>query len=188
MLKGNKVILRKKRWEDVTKDYRWNTSETLTRLDASEPIPLSFSEYATVYKDQLDNPDSKGQRFAIDTLEGKHIGNCAYYNLDWMRREAEIGIMLGESDQWDQGCGTEAVSILTDYLFSKIRLTRVYLHTLEWNSRAQRCFTKCGFMPQGLRRRRGYNFIHMDLDRVTWERLTSQDDQSKDEQELPSQV
>jgi RimJ/RimL family protein N-acetyltransferase len=56
-------------------------------------------------------PTSANRRqFAVDTLEGRHIGNCAYYNIDKGGGEAEVGIMIGERSYWDKGYGTAASS------------------------------------------------------------------------------
>ena len=42
-------------------------------------------------------------------------------------------------------------------------MTRVYLHTLDWNVRAQRSFAKCGFVPVRRVRRNGKDFILMEI-------------------------
>jgi RimJ/RimL family protein N-acetyltransferase len=52
-------------------------------------------------------------------------------------------------------------------------MNRLYLKTLDWNLRAQKCFTKCGFTPFGHLRRNGYDFTLMDLRREQWEKPRS---------------
>ena len=47
----------------------------------------------------------------------------------------------------------------------------MYLHTLEWNHRAQRSFEKCGFMARDRVRRDGKTFVLMELSRARWERF-----------------
>ena len=109
-------------------------------------------------------------RFAIMTLEdGTHIGNCMYYDLDLRRREAELGIMVGDRAYWNGGYGTEAAGLLLDHLFEELKLERVYLKTLEWNIRAQNAFTKCGFRQYGWGNQGRYRFMLMEIKRPEWE-------------------
>jgi RimJ/RimL family protein N-acetyltransferase len=85
-----------------------------------------------------------------------------YYNLREATGEAELGITIGDRRYWGQGYGSDAVQALVKLVFREKALRRVFLHTLEWNVRAQRCFQKAGFMPRGLVRRDGRNFLLME--------------------------
>jgi RimJ/RimL family protein N-acetyltransferase len=52
---------------------------------------------------------------------------------------------------------------LVSHVFHDLKLERVYLDTLEWNVRAQRCFQKCGFLVNGHVNNKGHNFVIMEL-------------------------
>lgn len=173
MLKGKKVVLREKRLEDAANDYAWRSDEELARLDAAPTLRMSFMEFLANYADELRYPSPQRRRFAIETLDGKHIGNCMYYDIDEDRGEAELGIMIGDRDYWDQGYGADAITTLLDHIFSTTKLNRIYLNTLEWNIRAQRCFQKCGFVPIEQARRHNRDFIVMEIYRSSWERSAS---------------
>ena len=164
MIKGKKVVLREKKLEDARQDYAWKTDPELARLDATLPLNVPFQTYLLTYAEELDRRlDGKGCVFAVETLEGKHIGNCCYYNLEWDRREAEIGILIGDPAYWDDGYGTDAVRALADHVFRKEGLKKIYLHTLVWNARAQKCFQKCGFVAVRRIARGGYDFVMMEV-------------------------
>ena len=122
------------------------------------------------YAEELRYPDTIRRRFAIDTLDGIHIGNCSYYDINDYRGEAELGIMVGDRDYWNKGYGSDAVATLLNHIFQDTKLNRVYLHTLEWNIRAQKCFEKCGFVPRGQSTRGWHNFIVMEIRRSQWEK------------------
>jgi ribosomal-protein-alanine N-acetyltransferase len=169
--RGQKVILREKRLSDAPDDYRWRTDEELSRLDAAPPLRMPFPEYLRLYEDELRHPYPWSRRFAIDTQDGKHIGNCMYYDIDYTTGEAELGVMIGEKEYWNQGYGTDAVKTLLAHIFTETPLRRVYLHTLEWNTRAQRCFAKAGFTPVRTVRRNGQTFVRMEITREQWLRL-----------------
>jgi hypothetical protein len=53
-------------------------------------------------------------------------------------------------------------------MFEVRKLKRVYLHTLDWNERAQRCFSKSGFQPVRRVRRMAQDFILMEVLRDDW--------------------
>jgi hypothetical protein len=89
-----------------------------------------------------------------------------------------LGIVIGDRDYWSGAYGYDAVVTLLDFMFSERNLKRVYLHTLKWNERAQRCFDKCGFSPVREVRRMGQDFLLMEVLRDNWleraeERLSS---------------
>ena len=170
LIKGDKVILREKRIGDAQDDYAWRTDEELARLDATRTLNMPYESFLKYSREELafDNPMSR--RFAIDTHDGKHIGNCMYYDIDLRQGEAEVGIMIGDREYWGQGYGTDSVDSLLDHIFTATPLTRVYLHTLEWNHRAQRSFAKAGFRDVKKVLRSGEAFILMEISRPDWER------------------
>ena len=165
-LNGNKIILRPKQSSDAVNDYEWRKDSELCSLDAAQPIISSFEEYLR-FASEFSSSSKRSCHFAIQTLQGKHIGNCSYFDIDEISREAEIGIMIGDKDYWNRGYGTDAICTVVHYIFSQTRLKRVYLKTLEWNIRAQKCFQKCGFKSCGHLNRDGYSFILMEILRPT---------------------
>jgi RimJ/RimL family protein N-acetyltransferase len=173
-IRGKKVIIRPKTITDAGNDYRWQTDPELSALDAMIPTTMSYREFYREYLDWLRHPYAGRITFGVDTPEGKHIGNCVYYNIDELNRETEIGIMIGDRDYWDKGYGADVISTLVDYVFSLQKFDRVYLKTLEYNSRAQKCFEKCGLTPCGHRAQDGYHFLLMDLDYATWQASKNQ--------------
>ena len=169
MINGSKIILRKKRLADAEYDYQWQTDPELARLDAMTPLTITFKEYRSAYASELYYSSRTRQSFAIDTVDGKYIGNCVYYNIDKAKGEAELGIMIGNRDYWDKGYGADAVTTLVNYIFCKINLRRIYLKTLDSNIRAQKCFKQCHFAPYRQVNRDGYNFVLMEIHRKQWE-------------------
>ena len=112
---GTKVQQREKKLKDARNDYRWQTNPELVRLDAMPLLTISFPRYLVDYTAVLCNPSPKRRTFAIETLKRQHIGNCVYYNIDKVKREAELGIMIGERDYWDRGYGTDAILTLAKH-------------------------------------------------------------------------
>ena len=172
-LRGARILLRDKRIEDAEKDYIWRSDPELARLDAAIPLTMSFERYMKLFEDQLKYPTPGSHHYSIDAVgsddqAGTFIGNCMYYDLDTVNMEAELGIVIGDRDYWSDGYGYDAVTTLLEHLFSTRNLKRVYLHTLEWNMRAQRSFSNSGFQPLKPVRRMAHDFLLMEVLRDDW--------------------
>ncbi len=160
-----RVRLRDKKLSDARNDYKWQTDPELARLDAAPQLTISFAHYLLDYTMELHFPYQTTHRFAVETMDGKHIGNCSYYDINETIGEAQLGIMIGNRNYWDRGYGTGTIMALVNHIFQETSLNRVYLKTLEANVRAQRCFEKCGFTRYGHMARDGYRFVLMELKR-----------------------
>jgi RimJ/RimL family protein N-acetyltransferase len=181
---GGRVVLRSKRMEDAEADYHWRVDPELATLDATRPITITLREYMRYHRDDLQFPSPTSVRLAIDTLEGVHIGNCTYYDIDTELAQAEFGIMIGNTGYWNSGYGTDSVRTMLHYVFTSTWLDRIYLHTLATNSRAQRAFEKAGFAVDRQVRKDGFDFTRMEIRRDRWvqlqaERADGVDDQAR---------
>jgi ribosomal-protein-alanine N-acetyltransferase len=164
LLVGSKAKLRPKRLRDAVNDYSWRRDVELCRLDAATPILCSFEEFLESYIEELYRT-GRSYRFAIETLEGRHIGNFSYFNIDETKMEAEMGIMIGDRAYWNLGYGSDVILTSLDHVFSQTKLKRIYLKTLNWNVKAQKCFQKCGFTVCGQLTRGDHYFILMEIHR-----------------------
>ena len=166
---GEKVRVREKRVEDIRNEYMWRVDPELSRLDATRPMTMSYEDFFRYSKEEMQFPNYRSKRLAVETLEGVHIGNIMYYDLNMQNSQAELGIMIGDKDYWSSGYGTDTVNTLVRHLFTILELDRVYLHTLSWNYRAQASFSKSGFKLVRNVKRGGQDFILMEILRSDWE-------------------
>ena len=123
-LVGEKVVLREKKLDDAVEDYVWRRDSELSELDATRPISMSFSDYHRYTQEELRYDSYYSVRLAVDTLDGIHIGNCMYYDINDRRQEAELGIMIGNRDYWSQGYGSDAIKTLIDEQLAKNARTK----------------------------------------------------------------
>ena len=166
LARGTLILLRSKTAADAAQDYEWRRDPELATFDAARPYGGSMREYMSIFNDELNYPSPYRRTIAVEDHHGNHIGNVMYYNADYHRREAEIGITIGLREYWSRGYGTDLMRTFASYLFEALNLDRVYLKTLDWNVRAQRCFEKAGFRRYGVPRRGDYNFILMEIRRA----------------------
>ncbi len=176
LISGDKIVLREKRASDIPDDYEWRSDPELAELDATRPLHMSYSDFDRYSRQELSSPALRSKRLAVDTADGVHIGNVMFYDIDLRDGEAELGIMIGNKDYWGQGYGTETVKLLLDHMFEAYPFSRVYLHTLEWNRRAQKSFHKSGFKDVKPVRRSGFDFILMEIWRHEWDAVRNGSD------------
>jgi RimJ/RimL family protein N-acetyltransferase len=169
-INGKNIRLREKKMSDVRNDYAWQSDPELSRFDAVPVLALPFAVYLLDYTTEMKKHRHNRFALAIETLDGKHIGNCTCYEIDEKKGETQFGIMIGDPAYRDKGYGQDVVNTVTNHVFQTTSLDRIYLKTLDWNKRAQRCFTKCGFTLCGEMSRDGHIFVLMDLNRERWEK------------------
>jgi RimJ/RimL family protein N-acetyltransferase len=163
--RGRKTVVRRKAMSDAANEYRWRSDEQLATFDASRPVLAPFVNYERNWAFDFRYTDMPWRSFAIEDGNGYHIGNVMYYNHDESRREAEIGISIGEPEYWERGYGADALGALVQTLMDSGSFARLYLHTLDWNERARRSFQRVGFVEAGVSWRDGRTFILMELRR-----------------------
>lgn len=141
-IEGLKVRVRDWTTQDFLSEGVWSFDVELNSLDP--PVGKTFNS----------------QRFTIETLDGKYIGVCSFYNqtLD----EVQLGIRISDRAYWNKGYGTEAVGILVHYWQHMMDTPRLWLKVLPMNVRAIKCYEKCGFMQMGKLALDGYDFIMME--------------------------
>jgi RimJ/RimL family protein N-acetyltransferase len=143
---GSKTRLRRIERTDIPTFVRW-FSDPEVREFLLINRPISLAEEEQWFEEQLKSRDS--EIFAIETLDGIHIGNVGLHDINWMHRSAELGIVIGEKQHWGQGLGSDAVRTALGFAFEEMNLHRVYLTVYEDNPRAIRAYLKCGFTEEG---------------------------------------
>ncbi len=76
--------------------------------------------------------------FAIETLDGRHIGTSGIHEIDYRHGTASTGSFIGEMALWGQGYGTDAARVRARYCFEVLGLRMLKSSTLEGNERSLR--------------------------------------------------
>lgn len=89
-----------------------------------------------------------------------HIGFCCLYNLTIT--SIELGIRIFNPDYWGKGYGGEILNMLCKHAFSNFPwITAVLAKTPVYNTRAIRCYEKCGFVQTSHAILDGYDMVFM---------------------------
>jgi RimJ/RimL family protein N-acetyltransferase len=149
MLEGKLVRLRPMEPEDVDRYYEWINDEEVKEFLSSRYY-FSRAAEAEWLKEHVSSPLSfTNLSFAMDTLDGRHIGSIGLGDASPHHRRAELGIAIGDKEFWSRGYGTDAICTLLRFAFDEINLHRVHLKVDERNMRAIACYRKCGFVEEG---------------------------------------
>lgn len=149
MIEGTLVNLRAMEMADLERNARWVNDREVTRY-LSLRYEMSLAAEEAWMRERVGQPVSyQSTFFAIETKDGRHIGNINLFNVVPEDRKAELGIMIGEKDCWSQGYGSDAVLTLLGFAFDEMNLNRVHLLTYAYNERAIAAYRKAGFVEEG---------------------------------------
>lgn len=157
MIFGERVRLRAVEREDVKHFYEWVNDPEVTR-GLSMYLPMSSVEEEKWFE-RVQTRDPHEKPLAIEARDGegwKLIGDCGVFDVEWVNRSAELGIMIGDKSVWNQGFGTEVMLLLLRHCFETLNLNRVFLRVYAGNGSAQRAYVKAGFVEEGRMRQAVY--------------------------------
>lgn len=148
MFKGQKVLLRATKREDMARQWEFENDPELYFLDGGRPRPSSMEQLLAYYDSTLAKAENDEISFAIE-VDGKYVGHCGLHAIDTIAHHCELGIEIGDHAYWGQGYGRDAVRLLLTYAFEDMNMNRVWLNTHSENERAIRCYKACGFVEEG---------------------------------------
>ncbi len=189
---GPNVRIRFRARADAADEFRWRSDPETARYDGRDPNKEPFERFLDAFGYELAYGRNDREQFAIDTVDGQHIGTVMLYNVGRGGDSAELGISLGEEGARGRGLGREAVIVLLRWAWNNRPLRLVYLHALEWNQRAIRAFRAAGFDETARVIRDGQVFVRMEVRRewwLLWEmegRFTSEDDRGSQAPPAPA--
>jgi len=129
-------------------------------------LPISLAQEENWFEDMLKR-EPNSQPLNIEARQGDEwvkIGNMGLFDFNHRARSAEVGIMIGNKEFWNQGYGTEAITLLLKHGFESLNLHRIMLQVYEDNPRAIRCYEKAGYVHEGrLRKARYHNGCYYDV-------------------------
>ena len=105
-------------------------------------LPLSMAAEEQWFVNMLKRPPAE-QPLAIEVRSAdpaggadtwKLVGNCALLDIDWRNRYAEVGIFIGEKRLWNQGLGSEAMSVMLRHAFNTLLISCSVASTSSWSS------------------------------------------------------
>jgi RimJ/RimL family protein N-acetyltransferase len=156
MLRGDTVILRARREEDVAvlQSELYDDVETRSRADTRPWRPISPGSSASPYT--ISDPTDNAACFSVvESSSDDLAGEALLWNIDTHNRLAHIGLSLRPSFR-GRGLGTEVVRVLCRYGFVTLGLQRLQIETLADNGAMIHAATDSGFVLEGTLRRNAW--------------------------------
>ncbi|KAA3644938.1 MAG: N-acetyltransferase [Chloroflexi bacterium] len=157
MIYGERIRFRHTEREDLPLFVKW-FNDPEVRQGLNSVLPMSLSNEEKWFERMLQLPMEE-QVLCIemrDRDDWRLIGNCGFFTIDHRVRNAEVGIIIGEKELWNQGYGTEAMQLLLKHGFNTLNLNRIFLRVYENNPRAIRSYEKVGYVHEGRQRQAHY--------------------------------
>ena len=130
----------------VNEKYVQDYLETVNNLEIQKFITHKVRTYTL--EDEINWVKTKLETNAliftmVEKATGDFIGNIELKDVTDVT--AELGICLAAKKQ-DKHYGQEAIKGLIDYAFNVLGLTEMTLNVYDFNTRAQHCYEKVGFI------------------------------------------
>jgi UDP-4-amino-4,6-dideoxy-N-acetyl-beta-L-altrosamine N-acetyltransferase len=151
---GEKVYLRPLQQSDAANFVKWLNHPDIQRLTL-RIRPLTLEEEAD-YMERMRQSTTDVALVIALKVNDLPIGMTGFRQIDWSSRHACFGIVIGETEHWGQGYGTDVTRLIVQYAFDTLNLNRVWLQVCEYNQRGIRCYERVGFRKEGLLRQEYY--------------------------------
>jgi RimJ/RimL family protein N-acetyltransferase len=168
VIAGPNVRIRLRTRSDGTDEFRWRSDPETSRFDGRAANHEPLDRFLDAFAQELAYPRNDRIQFALDTIDGRHIGTVMLYNFGRDGESAELGISIGEPAARGRGLGREAVILMLRWAWANRPLRSVHLHALAWNERAIACFRNAGFAPTVRANRDGQDLVRMEVRREWW--------------------
>lgn len=141
------IVLRPLGAEDRNAFLEWhNNPEIRSQIGGAFPFPKGwYREVCGSYGDE--NPPHIWMGICIGN---SLIGVCGLHNVRYVRRNAEVALLIGEGRHRKKGHGTKSLFLLEEYAFGSLGMHRIYAHVFDDNRGSIRLFRKCGFCQEGV--------------------------------------
>lgn len=153
-LKGNNFTLRP--WQEGDEESlakHANNKKIADNLADRFPNPYTLKDAEEWIKLNLENEEKSNSNFTI-IVDGNPVGGIGVEKKkDELSKTGVLGYWLGE-EHWGKGIVSEAVRIIVEHAFNKMKLERIEARVFDYNKASSRVLEKNGFKQEGIMRKR----------------------------------
>ena len=157
ILEGNRINLRKLKISDSETIRNFAKDRKITKYTFVIPPPFTKKKAQSFIR-KINKERKKGNSyyFGIELKQNKElIGMMNLVNIDRKNKNAEIGFWIAKKHQ-RKGLAEEALNLILDFGFEKLKLKRIEARVLHKNKPAQKLLEKTGFKSEGRLRKRTF--------------------------------
>jgi len=135
--------------------YEWMNDFSITQY-----LECRFSSQPKASLEKFVNDMVSGPNLflAICLKENKtHIGNIKVGPIHPVHRFAEVGILLGDPNEWGKGYATEAISAVTKFCFNEMNVHKLVAGCYGNNMGSAKAFVKAGCSKEATLKKHFYS-------------------------------
>ncbi|RCK33565.1 GNAT family N-acetyltransferase [Thalassospira xiamenensis] len=148
-IRCGEINLRALTFDDVRQPYLdWLNDSDVLKWRGPKAFPKvvgDIEQYISSVRDQ-----SQLVLAIEETATKKHLGNISLAHIQWVHRNAEINIMIGDADVRGRGLGGVAIKALAAHAFNNMGLHRVWAESP--NPAFNATVAKLGWQKEGTKR------------------------------------
>lgn len=129
--------------------YRWMNDPVVTEFLCVGDHPITRIAEKEWFENRFKDT-SRDVVFAVETLDGKHIGTSGLHGIDRTNGTATTGTLIGEKSVWGQGYGSDSVLVRTGYAFEVLGLRMLLSSYLGGNVASAKMQARAGYMQYGI--------------------------------------
>ena len=151
-LKGEHIYLRALEPEDLEFIHAIENDESVWEISNTETPYSRFLIKQYLEESHKDIYQVKQLRLVISNFDDEALGMIDVFDFDFKNKRAGIGILIRNSKHRNNGIGSEALQLLTNYCFTHLNLHQLYCNISEDNDASIKLFTNQGFNQIGLKK------------------------------------
>jgi len=162
-IEGKNICLREIQISDAKKNYyNWMRDPEVNQYLESRFEKWSVRRLKNYVKEIKINRDNFFWAIILNETGG-HIGNIKLGPVNRKHGFADLGIIIGEKPYWGKGFATEAITLVADYAFKKLKLNKLTAGAYANNIGSVKAFKNAGFLIEGIQKRQYlYNKKYVD--------------------------
>ena len=144
-MNNKKLELKKITKHDLKIIVKWRNDPNIMKYNRQ--FILLNMNYEDKWFHSISQINSKRRMFVFK-YGNDIIGVGGLINLDKKNRNADVAIILGETKMHGKGLGTQALELLVNFGFSKLKLHRIGAEIFEYNKISLKLFQKLNFKKE----------------------------------------
>ncbi|MCM1060382.1 MAG: GNAT family N-acetyltransferase [Eubacterium sp.] len=153
-IQGDKVILRSISMKDADLLINMLNDPETEKMLGGWSFPVSIEEQKNWITAQNGRTDVLRCIIALKENEEIGLGTIILSDIDLKNGAAQVHIKMDKQQGRSKGYGTDALNAIVNYSFNEMRMNCIYANVLEHNIVSQKLFEKCGFLREGILRKR----------------------------------
>lgn len=151
ILQGEKIILRPIKESDFECFYRWHLDREIRFQTAMHPFPVTERMEKDWFEKAMNDISNKRVIFVIEEkTTNQAIGYFQLTEINFINRNAMLGIVIGEKEWQGKGLGREIMELGIQFGFSYLNLVKISLEVLTNNDKAINLYKSIGFVEEGV--------------------------------------